>query len=95
MMATLSRNMWISQRQLAGRMPFRRTCWPPSPPAPNCWSLPAAILDELARGAAEITYANNFYLLHVGEPRRPALIPLLASRHSKRRRNHGPATATR
>ena len=62
-MATLTRNMWINQQELAGRMQVSPELLATLPAGPELLGLPAAITNELARGAAEISYVNNFYLL--------------------------------
>ena len=66
------------------------------PAGPELLGLPAAILDELARGAAEIAYANNFYLLMWVSLATLPLIPLLAKPPQQApAKPRGPATATR
>jgi DHA2 family multidrug resistance protein len=62
-MATLSRNMWINQQELAGRMQVSPDLLAALPAGTELMGVPAAVMNELARGAAEISYANNFYLL--------------------------------
>ena len=95
-MATLSRNMWINQQQLAGRMQISPDLLATLPAGPELLGLPAAILDELARGAAEIAYANNFYLLMWVSLATLPLIPLLAKPPQQApAKPRGPATATR
>jgi DHA2 family multidrug resistance protein len=62
-MATLSRNLWINQQELAGRMHIPPDLLAALPASYEMTGVPAEIMNELARGAAEIAYANNFYLL--------------------------------
>ncbi len=62
-MATLSRNMWINQQELAGRMHLTPDMLATLPTTPQMMAMPVQIMEELARGAAEISYMNNFYML--------------------------------
>jgi DHA2 family multidrug resistance protein len=77
-MATLSRNMWINQQELAGRMQVSPELLATLPAGPEIMGLPAAVMQELARGAAEIAYADNFYLLMWISLATLPLVPLLA-----------------
>ncbi len=62
-MAALTRNMWINQQELAGRMQLTPELLAALPPAPEMMGMPMAIYSELAHQAAEIAYVNNFQLL--------------------------------
>jgi DHA2 family multidrug resistance protein len=62
-MAALTRNMWINQQELAGRMQLTPELMAALPPAPEMMGMPMAIYSELAHQAAEIAYVNNFQLL--------------------------------
>jgi DHA2 family multidrug resistance protein len=62
-MAALTRNMWINQQELAGRMQLAPELLAALPPAPEMMGMPMAIYSELVHQAAEIAYVNNFQLL--------------------------------
>jgi DHA2 family multidrug resistance protein len=62
-MAALTRNMWINQQELAGRMQVTPELLSALPPTPDMMGMPMMIYSELAHQAAEIAYVDNFLLL--------------------------------
>jgi DHA2 family multidrug resistance protein len=62
-MAALTRNIWINQQELGGRMQVSPDLLSALPTTPETTALPFAIMQELTRQAAEIAYINNFQLL--------------------------------
>lgn len=62
-MAALTRNIWINQQELGARMQMSPELLNPLPSTPETMAMPLAVMQELARGAAEIAYINNFQLL--------------------------------
>ena len=62
-MSTLTRNMWINQQELAGRMQVPPELLTSLPPGPEAMGMPLMLLNELAHQAAEIAYVNSFHLL--------------------------------
>ncbi len=62
-MAALTRNIWINQQDLAARMQVPPELLSPLAGTPEAMAMPIAIMQEVARGAAEIAYINNFQLL--------------------------------
>jgi DHA2 family multidrug resistance protein len=62
-MAALTRNIWINQQELAGRMQVSPELLSSLPPAPEVMGMPMALMSELTHQAAEIAYVNNFELL--------------------------------
>ena len=62
-MAALTRNIWINQQDLAARMQIPAGMLSPLTGTPEAMAMPIAIMQEVARGAAEIAYINNFQLL--------------------------------
>jgi DHA2 family multidrug resistance protein len=62
-MAALTRNMWINQQELAGRMQVSPELLADLPMMPEAMGMPMAIMNELTHQAAEIAYVNDFQLL--------------------------------
>lgn len=62
-MAALTRNMWINQQELAGRMQVTPELMAALPPTSDAMGMPMMLFDELAHQAAEIAYVNDFVLL--------------------------------
>ena len=61
--AALTRNMWINQQELAGRMQVAPELMAALPPTSDAMGMPMMLFDELAHQAAEIAYVNDFVLL--------------------------------
>lgn len=62
-MATLTRNLWISQQELGARLqPSPRLLYELTPDQ-NVTALPGTIVQEVTRQAAEIAYVSNFHML--------------------------------
>ncbi len=62
-MGALSRNMWINQQELAGRMQITPELMANLPSTPDAMGMPMILFNELAHQAAEIAYVNDFQLL--------------------------------
>ncbi len=62
-MTILTRSMWINQQELGGRLQLSSRLLYELTPDQNVTAIPGAILQEVARGAAEIAYVNDFHLL--------------------------------
>ncbi len=62
-MATLTRNLWINQQELGGRLQVSTRLLHELNPDQDITAVPGSILQEVTRQAAEIAYVNNFHLL--------------------------------
>ena len=62
-MGALTRNMWINQQELAGRMQITPELMATLPSTPDAIGMPMILFNELAHQAAEIAYLNDFQLL--------------------------------
>lgn len=62
-MAMLSRNLWINQQHIAARLTLDASVFPNLPGGAELGQMPAVIMNEVARQAAEIAFVNDFYLL--------------------------------
>ncbi|SHF19194.1 MFS transporter, DHA2 family, multidrug resistance protein [Microbulbifer donghaiensis] len=62
-MAVLTRNLWINQQQLGERLQLSPELLGGLPSAGELGALPANVMQELSRQAAEIAYVNDFQLL--------------------------------
>jgi len=62
-MAALTRNMWINQQDLAGRMQVTPELMAALPPTSDAMGMPMILFNELTHQAAEIAYVNDFQLL--------------------------------
>jgi DHA2 family multidrug resistance protein len=62
-MAMLSRNLWINQQDIAARLTLDASRLPVLPGGTELGQMPAAIISEVSRQAAEIAFVNDFYLL--------------------------------
>ncbi|MDE0929458.1 MAG: hypothetical protein OSA77_02145 [Halioglobus sp.] len=62
-MSTLSRYLWINQQQLSAHPQMTPEMVAALPPTSELIAIPAEVLRELGRGAAEIAFANVFQLL--------------------------------
>ncbi|WP_288132823.1 DHA2 family efflux MFS transporter permease subunit [Microbulbifer sp.] len=62
-MAALTRNLWINQQQLGERVQLPVGMLNGLPSADTIGALPVAVMDEVARQAAEIAYVNDFHML--------------------------------
>lgn len=84
-MASLTRNLWINQQQLAERLQLPPSLLHDLNPDHNLMAIPGAIMQEVSRQAAEIAYVNNFHLLTLVTLAATPLV-LLLSNPSERRR---------
>jgi len=62
-MAVLSRSLWINQQELASRIQSSPDLIAGIRNSGELMSMPAAVIQEVSRQAAEIAYVNDFHLL--------------------------------
>ncbi|WP_250464838.1 DHA2 family efflux MFS transporter permease subunit [Microbulbifer litoralis] len=82
-MAVLTRNMWINEQQLGGRLQLTPDLLQAMPSASQVSALPGGVYQELLRQAAEISYVNDFQLLMWINLAAMPLVFLLANPGSK------------
>lgn len=93
-MAVLSRSLWINQQELGARIQSGAETLAGLPVTGELLALPAGVMQELNRQAAEIAYVNDFHLLMLINIAAMPLVLLLSNPdHQTRRAARRAATA--
>ncbi|MBN7796540.1 DHA2 family efflux MFS transporter permease subunit [Parahaliea mediterranea] len=92
-MAVLSRSLWINQQELGARLQGGAETLAGLPGTGELLALPAGVMQELNRQAAEIAYVNDFHLLMLINIAAMPLVLLLSNPDHRARREAGRAAA--
>lgn len=95
-MAVLTRSLWINQQELGARVQMPDGLLARLPSADVITALPAGLVQEVSRQAAEIAYVNDFHLLMLINLAAMPLVLLLSNPdHRERRDNRKQSRQTR